>query len=334
MSDAPETPRPRPDRNLALDVLRVTEAAALAAARWIGRGDSKAADQAAVDAMRLMLDSVPMQGRIVIGEGEKDEAPMLYNGEEVGDGTGPEVDVAVDPVEGTKLTSMGQHGALALVAVASKGAMFDPGPCYYMHKIAAGPEARDVLDLEAPVKDNLESLAKAKGTEVEDLMVVVLDRPRNEQVISEIREAGARVKLIRDGDVAPAISAAREGTGIDMAIGIGGTPEGVITAAALKCLGGVIQGRLAPQKDDEKKAVKEGGYDTARVLSIDELVSGDEVFFVATGITHGDLVRGVRYRGTTAVTHSILMRSRSGTVRTIEAEHRREKLRRYASVLY
>ncbi len=324
-----------PDRNLALELVRVTEAAALAAARWMGRGDKDRVDKAAVDAMRLMLGTVSMRGLVVIGEGEKDEAPMLYNGEEVGDGSGADVDVAVDPIEGTSLTAKGQNRALSVVAVSERGSMFDPGPAFYMLKMAAGEEARDVIDLEAPIADNLERLAKARETAVQNLTVVILDRPRHEQMINEVREAGARIKLIPDGDVEASISAARPGTGVDMSLGIGGTPEGVITAAALKCMGGVIQGRLDPQKEEEKKAVADMGFDTGRILMTDDFVTGENVFFAATGVTDGDMVKGVHYRGrTNAVTHSIVMRSRSGTVRTVESLHRREKLQRFSAIPY
>ncbi len=323
-----------PDRNLALELVRVTEAAALAAARWMGRGDKQEVDRAGVDAMRLMLDSVSMRGVVVIGEGEKDEAPMLFNGEEVGDGTGAEVDVAVDPIEGTTLTAKGQNRALSVVAVSERHTMFDPGPCFYMEKISVGEEARGVIDIAAPIGENLQALAKVKDSAIEDLTVVILDRPRHEQMIKEVRQAGARIKLISDGDVEASISAARQGTGVDMSLGIGGTPEGVITAAALKCLGGVIQGRLCPQKEEERKAVDAAGFDLERVLTEDDLVSGDNVFFAATGVTNGDLLKGIRYRGTSATTESIVMRSRSNTVRVIEAVHRREKLKKYSAIPY
>lgn len=323
-----------PDRNLALELARVTEAAALAAARWMGRGDKEAVDQAAVDAMRLMLDTVSMHGRVIIGEGEKDEAPMLYNGEEVGTGEPPEVDVAVDPIDGTRLTAKGQGGALAVVALSEKDTMFDPGPCVYMEKIAAGEEAADAVDLDAPIAENLQRLAKVKNSDVSDLTVVVLDRPRHEQLTKEIREAGARIKFIPDGDVAGAISAAREGTGVDLLVGIGGTPEGVTAAAAIKCLGGVIQGRLWPRNEEEKEQAEAAGYDLDQILTTDDLVGGDNVFFAATGVTDGDLLKGVRYRSTSAITQSIVMRSRSGTVRLIDALHRREKLKKYARISY
>ena len=321
-----------PDRNLALELVRVTEAAALAAARWMGRGDKEAADQAAVDAMRLLMDTVPMDGVVVIGEGEKDNAPMLYNGEKIGNGEPPVVDIAVDPIDGTTLTSKGMNGALAVVALAERGTMFDPGPCMYMEKIAAGPEARDVLDLEAPIADNLEALAKVKGTDVSGITVTILERSRHDQIVKEVRAAGARIRFITDGDVAGAISAARSASGVDMLIGIGGTPEGVISAAAIKCLGGVQLGRLWPRNDDEREAALAAGYDLDKVLTADDLVAGEDVFFAATGITDGDLVRGVQYAGDSARTQSLVMRSRSGTVRIIDAIHRRAKLANFSDL--
>ena len=326
------TAKVSPDRNLALELVRVTEAAALAAARWMGRGDKEAADQAAVDAMRLLMDTVPMDGVVVIGEGEKDNAPMLYNGEKIGNGEPPVVDIAVDPIDGTTLTSKGMGGALAVVALAERGTMFDPGPCMYMEKIAAGPEAADVLDLDAPISDNLEKLAKVKGMDVSGLTVMILERPRHDQIVKEVREAGARIRFITDGDVAGAISAARETSGVDMLIGIGGTPEGVIAAAAIKCLGGVLQGRLWPRNDDERDAALAAGYDLDKVLTADDLVSGDDVFFAATGITDGDLIQGVRYAGDSARTQSIVMRSRSGTIRIIDGIHRRKKLAQFSNL--
>ena len=328
------TTGPKPDRNLALELVRVTEAAALSAARWMGRGDKEAADQAAVDAMRLLMDTVPMTGTVVIGEGEKDNAPMLYNGEEIGNGEPPVVDIAVDPIDGTTLTSKGMNGALAVVALAERGTMFDPGPCVYMEKIAVNEEGADVVDLEAPVSDNLEKLAKAKKASVSDLTVMILDRSRHEQIVKEIREAGARIRFITDGDVAGAISAARENSSIDMLVGIGGTPEGVIAACAIKCLGGAIQGRLWPRNEEERELAIQQGYDLDKVLTTDDLVSGNDVFFACTGITDGDLVAGVRYRGDTARTQSIVMRSRSGTVRIVDAIHRREKLKKYSTIEY
>ncbi len=324
----------RPDRNLALEMVRVTEAAAMSAARWIGRGDKIAADQAAVDAMRLLLDTVSMRGVVVIGEGEKDEAPMLYNGEEVGDGTGAEVDVAVDPLEGTRLTALGQPNAIAVIAVAERGTMFFPGAAVYMEKIAVGPQGIDVIDINASPTENVRAVAKAKGVEPRDLSVVVLERDRHEALIAELREAGAKVHLIRDGDVAPAIAAAQEGTGVDMLYGVGGTPEGVISAAALKCVGGGIQGKLWPRNDEERQQLIDDGYDLDRVLKTDDLVSGQDVFVAATGVTSGALLRGVRYVPNGAVTDSISMRSRSGTVRRIEAHHDVEKLEKLSGREY
>ncbi len=285
-----------PDRNLALELVRVTESAATFASRWIGRGDKNAADQAAVDAMRLMINTVSMRGVVVIGEGEKDEAPMLYNGEEVGDGTGPEVDVAVDPLEGTRLTALGMPNAIAVIAVAERGTMFFPGAALYMDKIAVGPEGADAIDIDATPTENLERVAEAKGVDVNDLTVVVLERDRHEELIAELREAGARVNLIRDGDVAPAIAAAQQGTGVDLLMGIGGTPEGVISAAAIKSLGGAMQGKLWPRNDDERQALLDAGYELDRVLSADDLVQGDNLFVAATGVTSGALLRGVRRR--------------------------------------
>jgi fructose-1,6-bisphosphatase II len=317
-----------------MELVRVTEAAALAAGKWIGRGDKEAADQAAVDAMRLMVSTVSMDGLVVIGEGEKDEAPMLYNGEAVGDGLGPAVDVAVDPIDGTGLTSRGQGNALSVVAVSERGTMFDPGPCVYMEKVACGPESVDAIDLEAPPDENVRRVAKAKGVRPEDVTVTILDRPRHEEHIAAVRRAGARVFLITDGDVAGAINAAKEGTGIDLLIGIGGTPEGVISACALKCLGGQILGRMWPRDDDERARATEAGYDLKQVLTIDDLVSSDNVYFAATGVTDGRLLRGVRYRPGRAYTHSMVMRSKSGTIRQVEAEHQFGKLMGYSGVAY
>jgi fructose-1,6-bisphosphatase II len=316
----------RPDRNLALELVRVTEAAAMAAGRWVGRGDKNAADQAAVDGMRAMLDSVSMNGVVVIGEGEKDEAPMLYNGEHVGDGTGPEVDVAVDPLEGTRLTALGQPNAIAVIAVAERGTMFFPGAAVYMEKIAVGAPGIGVIDIDASAADNVRAVAEAKGVSPREISVVVLERDRHDELIAELRDAGAKVNLIRDGDVAPAIAAASAGTGVDMLYGIGGTPEGVISAAALKCVGGGIQGRLWPRDDDERQKLQDAGLDPAHVLHTDELVSGSDVFVAATGVTTGSLLRGVRYLPNGAVTDSIVMRSRSGTVRRVEATHALDKL--------
>jgi fructose-1,6-bisphosphatase II len=337
MAEADESgidPNTKPDRNLGIELVRVTEAAALAAARWMGRGDKEAADQAAVDAMRLMLDTVPMDGIVVIGEGEKDNAPMLYNGEEIGNGEPPVVDIAVDPIDGTTLTAKGQGGALAVVALAERGTMFDPGPFVYMEKIAVGEEAADVIDIEAGVTENLKRVADAKNTDVSDLTVVILDRPRHDQFVKEIRTAGARIKFIPDGDVAGAIAAAREGTGVDVLVGIGGTPEGVISACAIKCLGGAIQGRLWPRNEQERDEAIAAGYDPDAVITTDDLVAGEDVFFAATGVTDGELVRGVRYRKASATTQSIVMRSRTGTVRLIDALHRRSKLKALSKIAY
>jgi fructose-1,6-bisphosphatase II len=316
-----------PDRYLALELVRVTEAAAMGAARWVGRGDKEAADQAAVDSMRLMLDTVTMKGVVVIGEGEKDKAPMLFNGEEVGNGQGAEVDVAVDPLEGTRLTANGAPNAIAVIAVAERGTMFFPGAAVYMDKIAVGAAGADAIDITLPPAENVRRVAKAKGVEPRDLAVVVLDRDRHESLIAELREVGAKVRLIMDGDVAPAIAAARDGTGVDMLMGVGGTPEGVISAAAIKCLGGAMQGRLWPRDDGERQAAVDAGYDLDRVLTADDLCSGEDVFFSATGVTDGDVLQGVRYRGPGATTESLVMRSRSGTVRRVLARHDRAKLR-------
>ena len=313
--------RSSPDRNLALELVRVTESAATFAAQWIGRGDKIAADQAAVDAMRLMLDTVSMRGIVVIGEGEKDEAPMLFNGEAVGDGTGPEVDVAVDPLEGTRLTALGMPNAISVIAVGERGTMFFPVAALYMDKIAVGPEGADAIDIEATPTENLERVAEVKGVDVNDLTVVVLERDRHDDLIAELREAGARVNLIRDGDVAPAIAAAQSGTGVDLLMGIGGTPEGVISAAAIKCLGGAMQGKLWPRSDEERQRLLDAGYDVGAVLTADDLVQGEDLFVAATGVTSGALLRGVRVVGDRVETESIVMRSRSGTVRRIVASH-------------
>jgi fructose-1,6-bisphosphatase II len=317
-----------------MELARVTEAAALAAGRWIGHGDKNAADAAAVDAMRLMVDTVSMDGVVVIGEGEKDEAPMLYNGERVGNGEGPGVDVAVDPIDGTRLTSVGQPNALSVIALSERGTMFFPGAAVYMEKVAAGPQAANAIDVTAPPEENVRLVAKAKGVKPEDVTVTILDRPRHEAMIAAVRSVGARVFLITDGDVAGAIAAAAPRTGIDLLLGIGGTPEGVIAAAALKCLGGAIQGRLYPRDDRERDALLDDGFDLDAVLTTDDLVSGDDVFFAATGITDGSLLRGVRYWPDGATTHSMVMRSRSGTVRWVEAEHRFEKLERFSTIAY
>jgi fructose-1,6-bisphosphatase II len=317
-----------PDRNLALELVRVTEAAAMGAARWVGRGEKNAADQAAVDLMRLMINTVAMRGVVVIGEGEKDEAPMLYNGEEVGEGTGPEVDVAVDPLEGTRLTALGMPNAISVIAVAERGTMFFPGAAVYMDKIAVGPEAADAIDIDASPTENVRRIAEAKGMRTEDITVVVLERERHDALIAELREAGARVNLIRDGDVAPAIAAAQPFTGVDALMGIGGTPEGVISAAAIACLGGALRGRLWPRDQAERAKLVEAGYDVDRVLTESDLVGGEDVFVAATGVTSGALLRGVRTSAMGVETESIVMRSRSGTVRRIAAYHPSEKLRR------
>jgi fructose-1,6-bisphosphatase II len=325
----------KPDRNLAMELVRTTEAAAMAAGRWVGRGDKEAADQAAVDAMRLMIDSVSMDGVVVIGEGEKDHAPMLYNGEKVGTGEGPPVDVAVDPIDGTTLTAKGMGNALAVIAVAERGAMFDPGAAVYMDKIAVGPEAADVIDIDASPEENIHRVAGAKGVRPEDISVVVLDRDRHKDLIGRIRKAGARVMLITDGDVQGAIVAAEpERQAADLLMGIGGTPEGVVAAAALKCLGGAMQGRLYPRNEEETRKLLDAGYDLDRVLHTDDLCGGEEVFFAATGVTTGAMLRGVRYRRNAVITSSIVMRSKSGTVRYVEGHHQPEKLRRYSRIEY
>lgn len=324
----------RPDRNLAMELVRVTEAAALAAGRWIGHGDKNAADAAAVDAMRFVIDSVSMDGTVVIGEGEKDQAPMLFNGEEVGNGDGPGVDVAVDPIDGTRLTALGQPNALAVLALSERGTMFFPGSAVYMEKVATGKEAADVIDITAPPEENVRLVAKAKGVRPEEVGVTVLDRPRHEDFIAAIRSVGARVFLIGDGDVAGAIAAAAPGNDIDLLYGIGGTPEGVITAAALKCLGGAIQGRLYPRDEAERGTLQDEGFDLDAVLTSDDLVSGDDVFFAATGITDGSLLNGVRYSTDGATTYSMVMRSRSGTMRYVQGHHQFEKLERFSPIAY
>jgi fructose-1,6-bisphosphatase II len=321
-----------PDRNLAMELVRVTEAAAMAAGRWMGRGDKEAADGAAVDAMRAVLNTVSMDGIVVIGEGEKDDAPMLYNGEQIGDGSSFKADIAVDPIDGTTLTSLGRPNAISVIALSERGTMFNPGPCVYMEKIAVGPEAYDAVDLTASVKANLKWVAKALRKDINDVTAVVLDRDRHSDIIRECREAGARIRLIPDGDVAGAISVAWPESGADILFGIGGTPEGVIAACALKCLGGNIQGRLWPRNEDERSRAVEAGYDLDRVLMLDDLVSGEDVFFSATGITDGELLKGVRYRGAGATTQSLVMRGKSGTIRKMDATHRLKKLMQYSSV--
>ena len=321
-----------PDRNLAMELVRVTEAAALAASRFVGRADKDGADGAAVDAMRVVLSTVPMDGIVVIGEGEKDEAPMLYNGERIGDGTPPETDIAVDPVEGTTLTAMGQGNAISVIAVSERGSMFDPGPCMYMEKIAAGPDCVGVIDITRTPTENLKAVAKAKGESVRDLTAVILDRPRHDELVAEVRAAGARIRLISAGDVIGAISTAWPDSGADILFGIGGTPEGVITAAALKCMGGELQGRLWPRDDGERQAAVDLGYDVDAVLTLDDLVRGDNSFFACTGITDGEVLKGVHYDARGATTDSLVMRSKSGTVRRVGARHRLNKLAEYSSI--
>jgi len=328
-------PNARPDRNLALELVRVTEAAALAAARLVGRGDKEAADQAAVDAMRNVLDSVSMDGVVVIGEGEKDEAPMLYNGEKIGDGSLPQVDVAVDPLEGTRLTALGMPSALAVIALSERGTMFDPGPVFYMEKLAGGPDIADLLDLDRPLPETLGLIAERKQRDIRDVMVVMLDRERHHAAMKEVRDAGATVRLILDGDVSAALLAVSDNSPVDLLWGIGGTPEGVISAAAIKCIGGQLIGRLWPRDDEERDAALKAGYDLERVLDCETLVSGQDVFFSATGVTDGDVLQGVRYQGNRgATTESLVMRSRSGTVRRVSARHDRAKLRELTGVRY
>ena len=318
-----------PDRNLALELVRVTEAAAIAGGAWVGRGDKNSADGAAVDAMRSLLDTVNLNGVVVIGEGEKDEAPMLFNGERVGNGSGPEADVAVDPIDGTRLTALGYNNALAVLAVAERGSMLDPSAVFYMEKLVTGPEAADMVDLRLPVKQNLHLIAKAKGKKINQLNVCVLDRPRHAGLVDEIRQAGARTRFIMDGDVAGGIAAAREASSVDVLMGTGGTPEGIVTACAIRAIGGVIQGRLAPTDDEERQAAIDAGHDIDTVLSTNDLVTSDNCYFAATGITDGDLLRGVRYHGDRVTTQSIVMRAKSGTVRVVEAEHRARKWSSY-----
>jgi fructose-1,6-bisphosphatase II len=313
--------REPPDRNLALELVRVTESAAIAAAGWVGSGDKIAGDQAAVDAMRQLIGTVSMRGVVVIGEGEKDAAPMLHNGELVGNGLGPRCDVAVDPIDGTTLMANGQPNAVAVIAVAPRGSMFDPSAVFYMEKIVTGPEAADAIDITAPVVHNVEQVAKAKGGSPRDLTVMILNRPRHERLIADVRSTGARIRLISDGDVAGAIMAAGRNTGVDLLMGIGGTPEGVIAAAALRCMGGAIQARLWPYSAAERERAEASGVDVGAVLTAEDLVSGDDIFFAATGITDGDLVRGVRYDHGTLLTSSLVMRSKSGTIREVTARH-------------
>ena len=323
-----------PDRNLALDLVRVTESAALAASRWVGRGDKNGADHAAVEAMRTVLATVSMDGIVVIGEGEKDEAPMLYNGEKVGDGVGPQTDVAVDPIDGTTLTALGRGNAIAVIAVSERGTMFNPGPCVYMEKIAVGPDAVGSIDITASASQNLRWVAKAKGESVRDLTVAILDRDRHTDLIAEIRSTGARIRLLGDGDIFGAIATAWPDAGVDVRFGIGGTPEGVTAAAALKCMGGEIQGRLWPRNDDERDAALDQGYDLEAILTTDDLVKGDNCFFAATGVTDGELLKGVHYDPDKATTQSLVTRSRSGTVRLINARHRIDKLQALSAIAY
>jgi fructose-1,6-bisphosphatase II len=324
----------KPDRNLALELVRATEAAALAAGRWMGRGDKIGADQAAVDAMRLSLNSIVMDGVVVIGEGEKDEAPMLYNGEALGAGAPPPVDIAVDPIDGTRLTSLGLPGALSVVALSERGTMYFPGSIVYMNKIAVGPEAKGVIDINAPVEENLRKVAKAKKRDVNDLTVVILDRPRHEKLIDEVRAAGARIKLIPDGDISGGLMTAIEGTGQDILMGIGGSPEAVVTACALKCIGGEIQCKLWPRDEEERQKALDEGLDLERVLTTEDLAQGNNVFFAATGVTDGEFLQGVKYFGSGAKTYSIVMRSKSGTVRWVEATHKWEKLMRFSLIKF
>ena len=325
---------PQPDRNLALELVRVTEAAAMAAGRFMGRNDKPAADQAAVNAMRFVLNSVDMDGIVVIGEGEKDKAPMLYNGEKLGTGRPPSVDIAVDPIDGTRLLALGRANSLATVAIADRGTMWNPGPFVYMDKIAVGPVGKGKIDINASPADNLKSVAKAKGCDVNDLTVVILDRDRHANLMAEVRQAGARIRLITDGDVAGSLMTAWPDSNVDLLMGIGGTPEGVISACALKCMGGEIQGKIHPRNDDEIKRGNDAGYDLKKVFTMDDLVANDNVFFAATGITDGELLDGVQYYGSGARTHSLVMRSKSGTVREIIARHRLDKLQTFSSIAY
>jgi fructose-1,6-bisphosphatase II len=323
-----------PTRNLALELARVTEAAALAAARFMGRGDKEAADGAAVNAMRIVLQTVDMKGVIIIGEGEKDNAPMLYNGENVGNGMPPEVDVAVDPIDGTRPLAFGRSNSLATVALAPRGTMFDPGPFVYMNKLAVGPEAKGVINIEKSITENLQAIAKAKGKDVDDLTTIILDRPRHNEMIAEIRRAGARIRIIPDGDVAAALMTAWPDTGVDVLFGVGGTPEGVLAACALRAMGGEIQGKLYARDEDELRRGREAGYDFDKVLTMDDLVSSEDVFFAATGITDGELLQGVRYFGNGASTETLVVRGLTGTVRQMQATHRLDKLDKISAVKY
>lgn len=323
-----------PTRNLALEIVRVTEAAALAAGRWMGRGEKEKADNAAVEAMRLILSSVDMDGVIVIGEGEKDNAPMLYNGEHVGNGSPPEVDVAVDPIDGTRPLAFGRTNSIATVSIAPRGSMFDPGPFVYMNKIAVGPQAKGKIDIEAPISENLKVIARAMGKDMDDLTTIVLDRPRHDGLVSEIRKMGSRIRLIPDGDVAAALMTALPNTGIDVLLGIGGTPEGVLAACALRAMGGEIQGKLYARDEDELRRGRQAGYDFEKILTMDDLVSSEDVFFAATGITDGELLEGIKYTGEGARTDSLVVRGLTGTVRRIEATHQIDKLRELSAIKY
>lgn len=323
-----------PTRNLALEIVRVTEAAALASGRWMGRGEKEKADQAAVEAMRLILRSISMDGVIVIGEGEKDNAPMLFNGEKVGNGSPPEVDVAVDPIDGTRPLAFGRTNSIATVSIAPRGTMFDPGPFMYMTKIAVGPQAKGKIDINAPVSDNIKVIAKAMGKDIDDLTTIVLDRPRHDDLVAEIREMGARIRLIPDGDVAAALMTALPDTGIDVLIGVGGTPEGVLAACALRAMGGEIQGKLYARDEDELYRGEKAGYDFDKILTMDDLVSSEDVFFAATGITDGELLKGVKYYGDGARTYSLVVRGLTGTVRRIEATHSMHKLHELSAIKY
>ncbi len=323
-----------PDRNLAMELARVTEAAAMAAARWMGRGNKEAADQAAVDAMRLVLSTVDMDGVIVIGEGEKDKAPMLYNGEVMGNGQPPKVDIAVDPIDGTTILSLGRSGALAVVSLCERDTMYDPKHILYMDKIAVGPQAAGVIDIDAPVDVNLRNIARAKHRDIDDLTVIILDRPRHADLIRQVREIGTRIRLISDGDIAGALMTSMPDTGIDVLMGIGGSPEAVVGACALKCIGGDMQCKLWPRDDEEQALAVEAGVDLDQVLTIDDLVSGENVFFAATGITDGELLDGVRLFGGGARTHTLVMRSKSGTVRFVEASHRWDKLMEFSQIRF
>jgi fructose-1,6-bisphosphatase II len=323
-----------PTRNLALELARVTEAAALSAGRFMGRGDKEAADAAAVNAMRLVLQTVDMHGVIVIGEGEKDNAPMLFNGENVGNGSPPDVDVAVDPIDGTRPLAFGRTNSLATVAIAPRGTMYDPGPFVYMNKLAVGPEAKGKINIEKSITENLKAIARAKSKDVEDLTAIILERPRHDAMIAEIRRVGARIRIIPDGDVAAALMTAWPDAGVDVLIGIGGTPEGVLAACALRAMGGEIQGKLYARDENELRRGREAGYDFDKVLTMDDLVSSEDVFFAATGITDGELLQGVRYFGDGAKTDSIVVRGLTGTVRQITATHRIDKLNRLGQIVY